>query len=337
VFYSFLSLYFSSIKFVDCFFDEKFSTIATLIFSINPISAFIFSTPYIEAELMAFLFPSIYFYFLALKKSYFLIPAGILFIISFGIKTLEALIVPLLAIFYFVEKRAGKQKNFLLIFSFSFVIIPIVLDFSFFRIGEMFGYDMRRFFITPQNLILFYYYFILLLFPYSIFSLLGLLKERSTRIFDFWFSFIFLISISATVYFWYYAPILPAIAVLATKFLRKGSKLDYLLVSFLLVYSLFVSFYVVKGIKTTNINPTSHYGGEEKVKAAEILANKSKVLLLFYSPTFVYYYSFYSKYPLSVYWNHRVCWYERAYSTEQLEDAFSFKGEDITSGKQDVV
>ena len=91
----------------------------------------------------------------------------------------------------------------------------------------------------------------------------------------------FLISISANVYLWYYSPILPAIAVLATKFIRKGSKLDYLLVSFLLVYSLFVSFYVVKGIKTTNINPTSHYGGEEEVKAAELLANKSNVLLLF--------------------------------------------------------
>jgi hypothetical protein len=316
------------------FFDEKFSAIATLVFSINPLSAFIFSTPYIEAELMAFLLPSIYFYILSLKKSYFLVPAGILFAISFGIKTFEALIIPILAIFYFLEQKASKQKIFLLFCSFSFVIVPIILNFSFFGTGEMFSYDIRRFFINPQNLIIFYYYFILLLFPYSIFSLFEFLKEKSTRIFDLWFSFIFLISISANVYLWYYSPILPAIAVLATKFIRKGSKLDYLLVSFLLVYSLFVSFYVVKGIKTTSINPTSHYGGEEEVKAAEILANKSNVLLLFYSPTFVYYYSFYSKYPLSVYWNSRACWYERAYSTEQLEDAFSFKGEDITSGNK---
>jgi len=198
----------------------------------------------------------------------------------------------------------------------------------------MLFYDIKHFFINPQNFITFYYYFILVFFPYSIFSLFEFLKEKSTRIFDLWFSFIFLISISANVLLWYYSPILPAIAVLATKFIRKGSKLDYLLVSFLLVYSLFVSFYVVKGIKTTNINPTSHYGGEEEEKAAETLANKSNVLLLYYSPTFVYYYSFYSKYPLSVYWNSRACWYERAYSHEQLEDAFSFKGEDITSGNK---
>jgi len=117
------------------FFDEKFSAIATLIFSINPISAFIFSTPYIEAELMAFLLPSVYFYILALRKDYFLIPAGILFAISFGIKTYEALIVPLLAIFYFIEQKASKQKIFLLFSSFSFVAILILLNFLSFGTG----------------------------------------------------------------------------------------------------------------------------------------------------------------------------------------------------------
>ena len=321
-------------KICGLFFDEKFSAIATLIFSINPISAFVFSTPYIEAELMAFLLPSIYFYILALKKDLFLIPAGILLMISFGVKTFEALIVPILAIFYFLEKKANKQKIFLLFCSFSFVIIPIILDFSFFGTGEMFSYDIRRFFINPQNLILFYYYFILLLFPYSVFSFFGFLKEKTTRIFDFWFSFIFLISISANLYIWYYTPILPAIAILVTKFLRKGSKFDYFIILLVLICSFLSSFYFVKEMKTTSVNAASHYGGEEDVKAAEILANKSNVLLLYYSPTFVYYYSFYSKYPLSVYWNHKVCWSERAYSTEQLEEALSFKGENITSGNK---
>jgi len=98
-------------------------------------SAFIFSTPYIEAELMAFLLPSVYFYILALRKDYFLIPAGILFAISFGIKTYEALIVPLLAIFYFIEQKASKQKIFLLFSSFSFVAILILLNFLSFGTG----------------------------------------------------------------------------------------------------------------------------------------------------------------------------------------------------------
>jgi hypothetical protein len=150
-------------KICKLFFDEKFSAIATLVFSINPLSAFIFSTPFNEAELMAFLLPSVYFYFLALKKNYFLVPAGMLFAISFGIKTFEALIIPILAIFYFLEQKASKQKIFLLFCSFSFVIIPIILNFSFFGTGEMFSYDIRRFFYKPTEP----YYFLLLLYPAS--------------------------------------------------------------------------------------------------------------------------------------------------------------------------
>jgi hypothetical protein len=308
------------------FFDEKFSAIATLVFSINPISALIFSTPFNEAELMAFLLPSIYFYILALRKDYFLIPAGILFAISFGIKTYEALIVPLLAIFYFIEQKASKQKIFLLFSSFSFVVIPIFLNSFVFGIGEMFIYDLRHFFIGLENVASFIYDFFLLLFPFSIFSFFGFLKEESTRFFNFWFIFVFGVLIVDKGMPWYYSPVLPAIAVLTTKFFRKENKLDYLIILLILIFVVAYSFYMVKEIKT-KANSIAYYSGEEEIKAAKILANKSKVLLLYYSPTFVYYYSFYSKYPLSVYWKIFLS----NYTTEELKEAFSFKGENITS------
>jgi hypothetical protein len=83
-------------------------------------------------------------------------------------------------------------------------------------------------------------------------------------------------------------------------------------------------------MKTTHIFGIFLYD-EEDIEAAKVLANKSNVLLLSLSTTFAYYYSFYSKYPLSVYWNGNACLYGRAYSVKQLEDAFSFKGENITS------
>jgi hypothetical protein len=308
------------------FFDEKFSAIATLVFSINPISALIFSTPFNEAELMAFLLPSVYFYILALRKDYFLIPAGIFFAISFGIKTYEALIIPPLATFYFLEKKVNKRKIFLLFSSFSFVAIPTFLNSFVFGIGEMFVYDLRHFFITPNNISSFIYDFFLLLLPFSIFSFFGFLKEKSTKFFDFWFIFVFGVLIVDKGMPWYYSPVLPAIAVLTTKFFRKENKLDYLIISSILIFVAMYSFYIVKEVKTKT-DPFAYYSGEEEIKAAKILVNKSNVLLLYYAPTFVYYYSFYSNYSLSVYWKIFLS----NYTTEELEKAFSFEGENITS------
>jgi hypothetical protein len=308
------------------FFDEKFSAIATLVFSINPISALIFSTPFNEAELMAFLLPSIYFYILALRKDYFLIPAGILFAISFGIKTYEALIIPPLATFYFLEKKANNRKIFLLFSSFSFVTIPIFLNSFVFGIGEMFVYDLRHFLIGVENVSSFIFDFLLLLFPFSIFSFLGFLKEKTTKLFDFWFVFVFGVLIVDKGMLWYYSPVLPAIAVLTTKFFRKENKLDYIIISFFFIIMIFYSIYIIREIKITR-NGLFYYGGEEEIKAAKILANKSNVLIIYYAPTFVYYYSFYSNNNLSVYWK----FFLSNYTNEELTEAFSFKGENITS------
>jgi hypothetical protein len=308
------------------FFDEKFSAIATLVFSINPLSAFIFSTPFNEAELMAFLLPSIYFYILAFKKNLLLIPAGILFAISFGIKTYEALIVPLLAIFYFIERRASKQKILLLLISFSFVAISIFLNSFVFGIGEMFVYDLRHFLIGRENVGSFIQNFFLLLLPFSIFSLFGFLKEKSTKFFDFWFIFVFGVLIVDKGMLWYYSPVLPAVAVLTTRFFRKENKLDYLIISLLLIFMLLYSIYTIEEIKTKR-NRIFYYGGEEEIKAAKILANKSNVLNLYYAPTFVYYYSIYSNHSLSTYWKILLS----PYTKEELEEAFSFLGENITS------
>jgi len=309
------------------FFDEKFSAIATLVFSINPLSAFIFSTPFNEAELMAFLLPSIYFYILALKKSYFLVPAGIFFAISFGIKTYEALIIPLLAIFYFIEKKASKQKIFLLFCSFSFVIVPIILNSFVFGIGEMFFYDLRHFSIGIENISSFIYDFLLLLFPFSVFSCFGFLKEKDTKIFDFWFVFAFLVFIVDKGMPWYYSPTLPAVAILATRFFRKENRLDYFIISMFLIFMVFYSVYIVWGLKGNGRDEAYYYGGADEIKAAKILANKNNILLLYYAPTFVYYYSFYSNNSLSVYWKI----YLSPYTKEELEEAFSFIGKNITS------
>ena len=309
------------------FFDEKFSAIATLVFSINPISVLIFSTPLNEAELMAFLLPSIYFYLLSLRKSYFLIPAGILLAAAFGIKTYEALVVPPLAIFYFIKGKATTQKILLLLISFSFLIIPVFLDSFVFKTGEMFIYDLRHFSINQENIVAFIFDFFLLLFPFSVFSLLGFLNRKTLEFFDFWFIFVFGIFVVDKGMMWYYAPVLPAIAVLTTRFFRKENKLDYFIIFSLFVYMAIYSFYIVNGIKTQDSG--AYYGGKEEIKAAEILANKSNVLLLYYSPTFVYYYSFYSNHTLSVYLDWRIL--SRNYTSEELEKAFSFEGENITS------
>jgi len=308
------------------FFDEKFSAIATLVFSINPLSALIFSTPFNEAELMAFLLPSIYFYILGLRENYFLIPAGILFAISFGIKTYEALIIPLLAIFYFIERKVSKQKILFLLLSFSFVAIPIFLNSFVFGTGEMFIYDLRHFLITLENIASFIYDFLLFLFPFSIFSFFGFLKEKTTRFFDFWFIFVFSAIIVEKGTPWYYSPILPAIAVLTTRFFKKENKLDYFIILLLLVLMVLYSFYSIK-LEKTKRDIIYYYGGEEEIKAAKILANKNNVLLLYYAPTFVYFYSYSSNYLLSIYWKIFLS----GYTTKELEEALSFKGENITN------
>ena len=309
------------------FFDEKFSTIATLVFSINPISAVIFSTPLNEAELMAFFLPSVYFYLLSLRKNYFLIPAGILLAIAFGIKTYEALIIPPIIIFYFIKEKATAQKIVLLLFSFSFLVIPVFLNSFVFKTGEMFIYDLRHFSIDKGNIVAFIANFFLLLFPFSVFSLLEFLNKKTLEFFDFWFIFVFGIFVVDKGMLWYYAPVLPAIAVLTTKFFRKENKLDYFIISLLFVYMILYSFYIIDGAKIQK--SMSYYGGKEEIEAAEILANKSNVFLIYYSPTFVYYYSFYSNYKLSVYWNWRIL--SNNCTSEDLEKALSFDGENITS------
>ncbi|MGC9149577.1 MAG: hypothetical protein ACP5FX_00450 [Candidatus Micrarchaeia archaeon] len=320
-------------KILRIFFDENFSTIALFIFSLNPLSALIFSTPFNEAELMPFLLGSVYFYFISYSNSIFLIPASIFLAFSFGIKSYEALIIPFLSIFYFIEKRAKKKDFILLSLSFSSIAIPIFLNAFVFKIGEMFMYDLKHFSIGINNLS-FIKDFLIFLFPFSIFSFFGLRKNKEekekkerTRIFDFWFFFIIPVFFFESGTPWYYSPLLPAIAVLSTSFFRKENKFDYLIIFFILFLCFFSSMFIIHEVKTIP-DKISFYGGLEEIELAKTLAKKDNVLLLYYSPTFVFYYSYYSNYSLSVYWFN---FYYPSPSSKELEEALSFYGENITS------